>query len=68
MIVRKANKLPGKKLKAIYKKEYGEDIFEIAQGSIRPESKVILVDDLIATGGTLNAASQLVKESAAQVI
>eukprot|EP00475_Leptophrys_vorax_P030479 TRINITY_DN4570_c0_g1_i1.p1 TRINITY_DN4570_c0_g1~~TRINITY_DN4570_c0_g1_i1.p1 ORF type:complete len:390 (-),score=130.13 TRINITY_DN4570_c0_g1_i1:56-1225(-) len=67
-VVRKENKLPGNKKKVEYKKEYGADVFEVAEGTITSSSKVVLVDDLIATGGTLRAASQLVEAWGGQVI
>jgi adenine phosphoribosyltransferase len=67
-VIRKENKLPGIKKKVEYKKEYGADVFEIAEGTITPTSKVVLVDDLVATGGTLKAATTLVKEWGGQVI
>jgi adenine phosphoribosyltransferase len=48
--VRKRGKLPGPTENATYKKEYGEDIFEIQSDSIQPGEKVIVLDDIIATG------------------
>lgn len=58
--VRKAGKLPGSTLKVAYEKEYGTDYFEISKDSITPNSKVIILDDLIATGGSAVAAAELV--------
>lgn len=58
--VRKAGKLPGQTEKATYTKEYGEDVFEIQTESIPEGSTVIIVDDIIATGGSASAAGQLV--------
>jgi adenine phosphoribosyltransferase len=60
-LVRKPGKLPADKFKVEYKKEYGADIFELHKGSIKPGHKVVVIDDLIATGGTANAAIDLVK-------
>ncbi|OLL24045.1 Adenine phosphoribosyltransferase [Neolecta irregularis DAH-3] len=48
--IRKGGKLPGKCLQSIYQKEYGEDIFEIQEHSIKPGQRVIIVDDILATG------------------
>jgi len=59
--VRKKGKLPGQCISAEYVKEYGTDSFEMQAGSIKPGSNVIVVDDLIATGGSAKAAGELVK-------
>ncbi len=59
--IRKPNKLPGKVLGINYKLEYGQDRLEIQQNSIEKDSKIIVVDDLLATGGTANAAGKLIK-------
>lgn len=59
--IRKAGKLPGETIKSSYEKEYGGDVVEIQKGILGPESKVLLIDDLLATGGTLNAAGELVR-------
>ena len=48
--VRKAGKLPGETLKVEYKKEYGVDMFEMQKDSIKPGQRVVIVDDIIATG------------------
>ena len=55
--IRKSGKLPGETIKSSYEKEYGGDVVEIQKGVLGPHSKVLLVDDLLATGGTLNAAA-----------
>lgn len=60
--VRKAGKLPGKLETVTYEKEYGEDSFAIQTESIKPGDKVVVVDDLIATGGSATAAGELVKK------
>ncbi|MDR3094475.1 MAG: adenine phosphoribosyltransferase [Bacteroidales bacterium] len=57
---RKANKLPGKTIIEIYSKEYGEDHLAIQEDLIKPEDNVLIVDDVIATGGTAVAAEKLV--------
>jgi adenine phosphoribosyltransferase len=55
VLCRKKNKLPPPKIALEYQLEYGTDILEIKQG----QGKVIIVDDVLATGGTMNAAEQL---------
>lgn len=58
--IRKPGKLPGKTHQVLFQKEYGEDKFEMQQDSIRPGSNVIIVDDILATGGSAFAAGELV--------
>lgn len=65
--VRKAGKLPGTTLKVGYEKEYGTDYFEISTDSIAPNTNVVILDDLIATGGSAIAAAKLVKLAGANV-
>ncbi|KAK7514012.1 phosphoribosyltransferase-like protein [Phyllosticta citriasiana] len=60
--VRKKGKLPGPTQTASYKKEYGEDFFQMQADAIKPGQKIIIVDDIIATGGSAAAAGQLVKQ------
>jgi adenine phosphoribosyltransferase len=60
VMVRKQGKLPGDVIRASYMKEYGADTFEIQQGIFTRESKVLIVDDLLATGGSVRAACELV--------
>jgi adenine phosphoribosyltransferase len=60
--VRKPGKLPSKTMKASYALEYGTDTLEIHHDAIRPGQRVIIVDDLLATGGTARATSDLVKQ------
>jgi len=60
--VRKKGKLPGQCATAIYEKEYGADSFEIQADSIKPGQSVVVIDDLIATGGSAKAAGELVKQ------
>ncbi len=50
--VRKRGKLPGPTLKAEYAKEYGLDVFEMQEGAIAPGQRVLIVDDIVATGGS----------------
>jgi len=58
--VRKAGKLPGQTISASYEKEYGVDSFEMQADAIKPGQTVIVIDDLIATGGSAKAAGELV--------
>lgn len=65
--IRKKGKLPGRCLSYEYTLEYGSDHFEIQANSLRAGQKVLIVDDLLATGGTLNAACELIKAAGAIV-
>ncbi|XP_047735611.1 adenine phosphoribosyltransferase isoform X2 [Hyalella azteca] len=58
--IRKKGKLPGKTKEVSFKLEYGEDVFEIQAESIKPGQCVVILDDLLATGGSLKAANELV--------
>ena len=60
--IRKKGKLPGKVLKQKYKLEYGTDEIQIHRNSINEKDKVLIVDDLIATGGTAFASAKLIKK------
>jgi adenine phosphoribosyltransferase len=60
--VRKPGKLPSTTTKATYDLEYGTDTLEIHDDAIRPGQRVLIVDDLLATGGTAGAASALVRK------
>jgi len=61
--VRKAGKLPGECVRVAYEKEYGTDWFEMQVGAIKPGQRVLVVDDIIATGGSAKAAGELVELS-----
>lgn len=61
-MVRKAGKLPRETVKRSYKIEYGSAVMEIQRDAIEAGQTVLIVDDLIATGGTAVAAAELVKE------
>ena len=61
VLVRKAGKLPADKISIEYELEYGTDSLEIHTDAIEPGQKVLIVDDLLATGGTMAAAAQLVE-------
>ncbi|KAL1898523.1 adenine phosphoribosyltransferase [Sporothrix stenoceras] len=60
--VRKQGKLPGPCVTASYEKEYGADYFQIQEDAIKPGQKVLIVDDIIATGGSAAAAGELVRK------
>lgn len=62
MPVRKPGKLPADTIKASYDKEYGKDIIEIHRDAITPDDVVVIHDDVLATGGTMAAAYELVKQ------
>ncbi|GAB4821056.1 hypothetical protein N2152v2_008102 [Parachlorella kessleri] len=66
--LRKPGKLPGETLSADYITEYSTDRIEMHTGAIKPGQRVLLLDDLIATGGTLCAGVQLVKKAGAEVV
>ena len=60
--VRKPGKLPGAVHSVEYDLEYGKDCLEVHQDALKPGSKVLIIDDLIATGGTAKATAQLVQQ------
>ncbi|KAF0197476.1 MAG: adenine phosphoribosyltransferase [Bacillota bacterium] len=66
--VRKSGKLPGPTRRASYSLEYGEDHLEIHEDAIEPGSRVLVVDDLLATGGTIRSAVDLVEGLGGQVV
>jgi adenine phosphoribosyltransferase len=66
--VRKAGKLPARRLSETYALEYGHGMLEVHVDAFAPGQRVLLVDDLIATGGTLLAAARLVQQLAASVV
>jgi adenine phosphoribosyltransferase len=65
--IRKPGKLPAETVKWSYELEYGIDTLEIHKDAIRPGQRVIVVDDLLATGGTANACVQLAKSLGADI-
>ena len=65
--VRKPGKLPSKTMKATYNLEYGTDSLEIHEDGVRKGQRVLIVDDLLATGGTASATCQLVKRLGGKV-
>jgi adenine phosphoribosyltransferase len=68
MMVRKRGKLPGQVRRAAYGLEYGSDEVEIQADAVQPGQRVVIVDDLLATGGTIMAAAELLRESGANVV
>ncbi len=58
--VRKKGKLPAEKIEVSYEKEYGVDIIEIHKDALTPDDVVLVHDDLLATGGTMKAACELI--------
>lgn len=68
VMMRKPGKLPYKKKRIDYKLEYGEDALEVHEDAIRAGERIIVVDDLLATGGTAEAGCKLVEELGGEVI
>ena len=66
--VRKKGKLPGSVIGVDYTLEYGIDRLEIQSDAFQGAPRVLLVDDLLATGGTVNAASKLIKKAGGQLV
>ena len=66
--VRKKGKLPYKTLQVEYDLEYGKDTLEIHVDAIKKGEKVLIVDDLLATGGTAEATAQLVEKMGGEVV
>jgi adenine phosphoribosyltransferase len=65
---RKPGKLPYKTIRQSYQLEYGTDAIEIHRDAISPGQKVLMVDDLLATGGTMAAACELVKQLGGRIV
>ena len=68
LLVRKAGKLPYKTVAASYDLEYGKDRLEIHEDAIRPGMKVVVADDVLATGGTVSAVIGLLNKLGANVV
>lgn len=68
VLVRKKGKLPRETVSASYDLEYGSAEIEMHKDSIKPGQKVVIVDDLIATGGTIEAAIKLVEQLGGEVV
>jgi adenine phosphoribosyltransferase len=67
-IVRKPGKLPARTRKVSYSLEYGTDTLEIHEDAIKAGDRVLLIDDLLATGGTMKAVAGLIKELGGEVV
>lgn len=67
VLVRKKGKLPAKTISHTYDLEYGSDTIEVHEGAISANTKVLVHDDLLATGGTAEAAARLVEKAGAKV-
>jgi adenine phosphoribosyltransferase len=67
-VVRKPHKLPAATFSASYALEYGTDTLEIHQDAFPPASRVLVIDDLLATGGTAEAAISLVRQLRGEVV
>jgi len=68
ILLRKKDKLPAEKYSEDFKLEYGSATLEIHKDSIESKEKVIIIDDLIATGGTAQAAGKLIEKSGGEVL
>jgi adenine phosphoribosyltransferase len=68
VIVRKPGKLPYKTSKQTYELEYGSDAIEIHEDAIMPGEQILLVDDLLATGGTMAAATKLISRIGGKIV
>ena len=66
--VRKLGKLPGKTIEVEYELEYGRDALAIHEDAIKPGQRVLAVDDLLATGGTMSATLRLIEQLGGQVV
>lgn len=66
--IRKKGKLPSKVVSLTYKKEYESDTIEIHEDSVEPGQKVLLIDDLLATGGTIKANIELIEKLGGEIV
>ncbi|KAM7256454.1 hypothetical protein ACFE04_012195 [Oxalis oulophora] len=66
--LRKPKKLPGEVISEAYVLEYGTDCLEMHVGAVQPGERAIIVDDLVATGGTLSASIRLLEHAEAEVV
>ena len=67
-MVRKEGKLPGTLVSHDYKLEYGSDTIQIQEDCVQPGQRIVILDDLLATGGTLEASVDLFKKVGAEVV
>ena len=68
VIIRKPGKLPYKTIKQSYELEYGTDEIEIHEDAIKPGERILLADDLLATGGTMAAATELINKIGGKIV
>ena len=68
VLVRKKGKLPYKTIQATYELEYGTDTLEIHIDAVKPGERVLIVDDLLATGGTVKAVAELIEKLKGEVV
>ncbi len=68
VVIRKAGKLPSKTHRAVYQLEYGTDTLEIHEDAIHPGARVLIADDVLATGGTVAAAIDLVNKLGGEIL
>lgn len=66
--IRKPGKLPAETIRYEYDLEYGSDVLEIHKDAIKPGQRVLIVDDLLATGGTVSAATKLIEKLGGTVV
>ncbi|CAM8961559.1 hypothetical protein QQ045_005023 [Rhodiola kirilowii] len=66
--LRKPGKLPGETISEAYDLEYGKDCLEMHVGAVQPGDRVLIIDDVVATGGTLSASMRLIERMGADVI
>ena len=67
-MIRKQGKLPGETISHEYDLEYGTDVIEIQTDCVRQGQRVVILDDLLATGGTLSASVELLKKVGAEIV
>ncbi|MGX9339858.1 adenine phosphoribosyltransferase [Mycoplasma sp. 332] len=68
IMVRKKGKLPGEVISCAYGLEYGRSILEIQKGLVKPGQKAVIIDDVLATGGTLEAITKLLKDQGVEIL
>lgn len=68
IVIRKPGKLPAETISQEYELEYGTDKIEMHADAVEPGKKVLVIDDLLATGGTVDAAAKLLKKAGANVV
>jgi adenine phosphoribosyltransferase len=66
--IRKPGKLPASKMRVEYSLEYGTNSLEMHEDALKPGEKAVIVDDLLATGGTVNACAELCRQAGAEIV